>query len=60
MDKSEEELIELSKTFRNCADDIDKLLELSKREEKGEDVKEESETILGRFAFRLMKLKGFF
>ena len=58
MDKRDEELIELSKIFRSCADDIDKLLELAKKEEKGEDVKEESETILGRFAFRLMKLKG--
>lgn len=45
-------------TFREAADIIDEILELSKREEKGEDVKKEYEGVMGRFVIKMMELQS--
>ena len=52
------ELIEMRDTFRKSADIIDELLELEKREEAGEDVKEECEAVQGKFVMVMLKLNS--
>lgn len=51
-------LIEMRDTFRKSADIIDELLELEKREEAGEDVKEEYEAVQGKFVMVMLKLNS--
>lgn len=60
MNKDEEEMKELANTFRGLADDIDQLVILSQKEKQGEDIKEESETILGKFMYKIMKVQKVF
>lgn len=58
MKKDKDELKELAINFRESADILDKVVVLSEREEKGEDVKEESENLLGQFMVKMMKING--
>lgn len=58
MKKDKDELIELAVNFRESADILDKLVALSGREEQGEDVKEETEQLLGQFMVKMMKING--
>lgn len=51
-------LIEMRDIFRKSADIIDELLELEKREEAGEDVKEECEAVQGKFVMSMLKLNS--
>lgn len=45
--KDKEEIKELATNFRETADILDKLVVLAEREDAGEDVKAESESLLG-------------
>ncbi|MFR5594647.1 hypothetical protein ACV3RC_14420 [Clostridium perfringens] len=51
-------LIEMRDTLRKSADIIDELLELEKREEAGEDVKEECEAVQGKLVMAMLKLNS--
>lgn len=55
MDK---DLIKMRDLFRETADIIDELLELGAREANGEDVKKESEIVLGRFMYKTVELQS--
>lgn len=44
--------------FRECADIMDGILELEKREETGEDVTPEMERLMGRYLMLLMELNS--
>ena len=54
--KKVNEFEKLRNIFRECADIMDKILELEKSEEKGEDVKSEVERLIGRYMLLLMEL----
>lgn len=51
-----QELIKLRDTFREIANIIDEMLALKAREDSGEDIKQESESILGRYMIKLAEL----
>jgi len=44
--------------FKECADIIDEILALGVREAAGEDVKKESESVLGRFAYKMIEMES--
>lgn len=49
-------LLEMRDNFRKASDIIDGVLELEKREEAGEDVKEECEALMGKFIMTMIKI----
>lgn len=49
-------LIELRNTFIELTDILDEAIELEKREEAGEDVTKESESVMGRFLIKCIEL----
>lgn len=51
-------LLQIRDTFREAADIIDDIAELETREEKGEDVKRESEGAMGRFMMKMIELNS--
>lgn len=51
-----EDLIKIRDIFRENADIIDEMLLLDERGNKGEDVKEELDGIIGRFTINMVKL----
>ncbi len=51
-------LIKIRDTSRETADIIDEILALDEREDKGEDVKRESESALGRFMLKMIELQS--
>jgi len=55
MDK---DLVKMRDIFRETADIIDEILDLSAREAAGEDVKKESEGALGRFMYKMVELQS--
>ncbi len=55
MDK---DLIKMRNIFREAADIIDELLEVGVKEASGQDVKKESESIMGRFVIKTMELQS--
>lgn len=54
----DKDFIRIRDTFRECADIMDEMLELEKREENGEDVKEEVERVMGRYMMLLIELNS--
>lgn len=50
------DLIKMRDIFRETADIIDEILSLEKRENNGEDIKEELEGAVGRFTINMIKL----
>ena len=52
------ELIKMRDTFREGADIIDEILALEERENKGEDIRKESEALIGRFALKMIELNA--
>lgn len=56
--KEAKDLEELRDVFREAADKIDNIINICKREEQGEDVKEEYETAMGRFMVTMMKMQA--
>lgn len=56
--KDKEEIKELATNFRETADILDKLVVLAEREDAGEDIKAESESLLGQFMIKMMKING--
>lgn len=56
MDK---DLVKMRDLFKECADIIDEILELGVREASGEDVKKESESVMGRFMYKMIELQSF-
>lgn len=57
MEKNKE-FLRVRDIFRKCADIMDKVIELEKREEKGEDVTPETERLMGRYMMLLMELNS--
>ena len=53
-----EDLIKMRDIFKECADIIDEILALGVREAAGEDVKKESESVLGRFAYKMIEMES--
>ena len=53
-----EDMIKMRDAFRQTADIIDEFVALKPREDAGEDVTKESESILGRFMFKMMELQA--
>lgn len=51
------DLIGLRDTFRELANIIDEAIELEKREEAGEDVTKETESVMGRFLIKCIELE---
>ena len=56
--KDKEEIKKLATNFRETADILDKLVVLAEREDAGEDIKAESESLLGQFMVKMMKING--
>lgn len=50
------DLIGLRDTFRELANILDEAIELEKREEAGEDVTKETESVMGRFLIKCIEL----
>ncbi|MDC4240855.1 hypothetical protein NE398_11870 [Clostridium tertium] len=50
-------LIELRDKFREIADILDEAIELGKREESGEDVEKEIESLMGRYLFKCIEVQ---
>ena len=50
-------MIKMGKVFREAADIIDELIALELREEQGEDVEKETESVLGRFMLKMIELQ---
>ena len=53
-----EEIIKLRDKFREIADILDEVAELQKRDEAGEDVEKEIESLMGRYLFKCIELQG--
>lgn len=51
-------MIKLRDAFREIADIIDEILELEKREEAGQDVAKELESIMGRYFMKFLELQA--
>lgn len=52
-----EEIIKLRDKFREIADILDEVVELEKRDEAGEDVEKEIESLMGRYLFKCIELQ---
>lgn len=52
-----EEIIKLRDKFREIADILDEVAELQKRDEAGEDVEKEIESLMGRYLFKCIELQ---
>lgn len=52
-----EDMIKMRDTFREAADIIDELVKLKEKEDSGEDIEKESESLLGRFMLKMMELE---
>lgn len=53
-----EDMIKMRDTFRQTADIIDEFVALKPREDAGEDVTKETESILGRFMLKMAELEA--
>lgn len=54
----DEELIKMRDTFLEAAYIIDEMLVLEVRESKGEDIKKETESTMGRFMLKMVELNN--
>jgi len=53
-----EDMIKMRDTLRQTVDIIDEFVVLKAREDAGEDITKESESILGRFMLKMMELQS--
>jgi len=53
-----DDMIKMRDVFRQTADIIDEFVALKPREDAGEDITKESESILGRFMFKMIELEA--
>ena len=53
-----DDMIKMRDVFRQTADIIDEFVALKSREDAGQDVTKETESILGRFTLKMMELKA--
>ena len=53
-----EDMIKMRDVFRQTADIIDEFIALKPREEAGEDITKESESVLGRFMVKMAQLEA--
>lgn len=51
------EIIKLRDKFIEIADILDEVVELEKRDEAGEDVEKEIESLMGRYLFKCIELQ---
>lgn len=51
------EIIKMRDTFREAADILDEFIALKVKEDNGEDITKETESILGRFVLKTMELQ---
>lgn len=54
----DKEFLRVRDAFRECADIMDKIIELEEKEESGQDVKAEMERLMGRYMILLMELNS--
>lgn len=54
----DDNLIKMRDTFRGAADIIDELLDLEVREASGEDVTKDTESVTGRFMYKMMEMQS--
>lgn len=54
----DENMIKLRDAFREMADMIDEMIELAKKQEEGQDVKKEIESVTGRYLLKAIELQG--
>lgn len=52
-----ESMMKLRDAFRDTADILDEFIALKDREDKGENVTKECESILGRFMLKMMEIQ---
>ena len=52
-----ENIKEMGELFRELADTCDEIVVLQEKENNGEDVKEKSEELLGKFMVKILKLQ---
>lgn len=52
------DLIKMRDAFRESADIIDEMLALEEREKNGEDVKNELESVVGRFVMKMLEINS--
>ena len=53
-----EDMIKMRDTFRGIADTIDEFIALKPKEDAGQDITKESESILGRLMFKTAELEA--
>ncbi|MGU8698429.1 hypothetical protein [Clostridium perfringens] len=56
--KNYEGLLKIREIFRECADIVDKVIELDQKEELGEDDKLDLERLMGRYVILVMELNS--
>ncbi|WP_075809602.1 hypothetical protein [Clostridium perfringens] len=54
----DKEFLRVRDVFRECADIMDKIIELEQEEESGKDVKAEMERLMGRYMILLIELNS--
>ena len=50
-------IVKMRDILRETADIIDEVLELEKRDEEGQDVEKELESVMGRFFMKLLEIQ---
>lgn len=50
-------IVKIRDILRETADIIDEVLELEKRDEEGQDVEKELESVMGRFFMKLLEIQ---
>lgn len=50
-------IVKMRDILREAADIIDEVLELEKRDEEGQDVEKELESVMGRFFMKLLEIQ---
>jgi hypothetical protein len=53
-----EDMIKMRDTFREVADILDEFIALKSKEDSGDDIEKETESILGRFMLKMMELES--
>lgn len=52
-----DELIKMRDIFKEAADILDQVIALKAKEDAGEDIKAESETLMGRFYIKMIQMQ---
>ena len=53
-----EDMIKMRDTFREVADILDEFIALKSKEDSGDDIEKETESVLGRFMLKMMELES--